>query len=324
MIRGLSPRRLLSVGSILADIRLDVPALPQRGGDVLAGAASVTAGGGFNILAAAARQGLAAAFGGQHGTGPYGDRIRAELEAEGIAPLLAPREAGDSGFCLVLVEPDGERTFITSPGVEAVPSGGAPASLPLHADDALFVSGYDLCYPQLGPAIAAWLKQLPPGVLLTIDPGPLVGQIPSLLLASALGRTDILTLNRREAGLLAGTPEPDEAARAILPLLPRSSLLVIRDGAAGCRLYGAEATGAMVEPIAAPHVTMIDSTGAGDAHTGVLIASLAAGFSPREAAWRANVAAAIAVTRRGPATAPTAAELDGFITAIRHHAVSGA
>jgi sugar/nucleoside kinase (ribokinase family) len=76
--------RLVSVGSIVADIRLDVPHLPARGGDVIGSAATVTAGGGFNILAAAARQGMPALFAGAHGTGPYGDRIRAGIAREGI------------------------------------------------------------------------------------------------------------------------------------------------------------------------------------------------------------------------------------------------
>ena len=76
---GLRPERLLSVGSIVADIRIDVPHLPPRGGDVLASTASVNAGGGFNVLAAAARNRLPAVFGGRHGTGPYGARIRADL-----------------------------------------------------------------------------------------------------------------------------------------------------------------------------------------------------------------------------------------------------
>jgi sugar/nucleoside kinase (ribokinase family) len=63
-----SPTRLLSLGSIIADLRIDVPGLPPRGGDVLGSQASISAGGGFNILAAAARNGLKAVFGGRHGT----------------------------------------------------------------------------------------------------------------------------------------------------------------------------------------------------------------------------------------------------------------
>jgi hypothetical protein len=45
----------------------------------------------------------------------------------------------------------------------------------------------------------------------------------------------------------------------------------------------------------------------------VFIAALAAGLPPAAAARRANAAAALAVTRNGPATAPDRAELDEFL-----------
>jgi sugar/nucleoside kinase (ribokinase family) len=60
---------------------------------------------------------------------------------------------------------------------------------------------------------------------------------------------------------------------------------------------------------------MIDSTGAGDAHTGVFVAAMATGLDPVSAARRANWAAADSVTRRGPATAPTKEELETFLAA---------
>jgi sugar/nucleoside kinase (ribokinase family) len=59
----------------------------------------------------------------------------------------------------------------------------------------------------------------------------------------------------------------------------------------------------------------VDTTGAGDAHAGVFLACLADGLSPAAAAARANAAAAYAVTRHGPATAPTSAELDAWVKA---------
>jgi len=298
---GLGPiTRLISVGSIIADVRLDVPHLPARGGDVLGSAATVTAGGGFNVLAAAARQGLPCLFAGQHGSGPYGDRIRADLAREGIASLLPASAAADSGFCVVLVEPDGERTFITSPGVEASLGARALADIPLQAGDAVFVSGYDLCYPDLGPAIAAWIGALPAGISLVVDPGPLVAEIPAAILDVVLAKAAIWTMNRREAALLG----------ECVTRLARSALLVVRDGAAGATLSGTE--GFVTVTIPAPPVVMVDSTGAGDAHTGVLIAALAAGLSPIPAVARANAAAALAVTHKGPATAPTRAALDAF------------
>jgi len=309
-----APTRLLSVGSIIADIRIDVPSLPPRGGDVLGSQASVSAGGGFNILTAAARNGLKAVFAGQHGTGPYGDAIRAELKAEGIEALMPPSVPGDSGFCVVLVEPDGERTFVTSPGVEAHPGRSALSGLQLGPADAVFVSGYDLCYPDLGPAIASWVSTLPPSVTLMVDPGPLVADIPASIMATMRARVDVFTLNRREAGIFSGTPDPVAGATYILQRLRPDALLIIRDGPAGCVLLGngIELPG---EHVPAPAVRMIDSTGAGDAHTGVFLASLAAGLGPVEAARRANAAAAFAVTRKGPATAPRTEELNAFLAA---------
>jgi ribokinase len=305
--------RLISVGSILADIRIEVPHLPPRGGDVLGSAATVSAGGGFNILAAAARQGLPTLFAGQHGTGPYGDQIRAELAREGIDVLLPRSAQADSGFCLVLVEPDGERSFVTSPGVEAALGSRALADIPLAAGDYVFVSGYDLCYPDLGPAIAVWVADMPAKVWLAVDPGPLAGEIPHFILDVVMPRTALWTMNRREAQLLAGTGDTEAIARFLLPRLAYGALLVLRDGREGATLCCAAFPAPI--PVPTPVVTMLDSTGAGDAHTGVLIAGLARAMEPVAAITRANAAAALSVTQRGPAKAPTRDVLDRFLAA---------
>ena len=69
-------QRLLHLGNVVVDLVMDVPALPGRGGDVLARDTALAPGGGFNVMAAAARQGLAVSYGGAHGTGPFGDLAR--------------------------------------------------------------------------------------------------------------------------------------------------------------------------------------------------------------------------------------------------------
>jgi sugar/nucleoside kinase (ribokinase family) len=311
--------RLVSIGSIDADIRLDVPHRPARGGDVIGSAATVAAGGGFNILCAAARQGLPTLFAGRHGLGPYGDCIRAALAREGIATFHPPVPDKDSGFCLVMVEPDGERTFVSSPGVEATLGSRDLSDVPLLDGDTVFVSGYDLCYPALGPAIAAWAAELPRAVRLVLDPGPLVREIPDAILRDVLPQISILTMNRREAGLLTGVTEAGAVWPRLQPRLRADAWLVLRDGALGAFLCSRDSGGDLAVPmlVPSPAVTMIDSTGAGDTHTGVLIASLAQGLEPVAAMRRANAAAAISVTRRGPATAPGRAELDRFLALKR-------
>ena len=59
--------------------------------------------------------------------------------------------------------------------------------------------------------------------------------------------------------------------------------------------------------------TPLDTNGAGDTHTGALLAEVAGGTPWVEGCRRANAAAAIKVTRRGPATAPTSAEVREFL-----------
>src|ERR1700733_12528447 len=135
--------RLVFAGEALVDLVMRVPALPERGGDMLAGSSSVQVGGGFNIMAAA-RQGLPVVYAGGHGTGPWGDKVRAALAAEGIAVLRPPDPDADTGFDVALVEDGGERTFVTSLGAETLRQPGAWDAVPAGAGDAVYVSGYGL------------------------------------------------------------------------------------------------------------------------------------------------------------------------------------
>jgi ribokinase len=306
-----APPRLFTVGSIVADIRLAVPHMPPRGGDVIGSAAHVAAGGGFNILCAAARQGLRCVFAGRHGTGPYGERIRAELAREGIARVQAPAPEGDSGFCIALVEPDGERTFVTSPGVESRLGGRRLADLPVAPQDTIFVSGYDLAYPELGPDIAEWIAATPDSVRLVVDAGPLIDEIPKPVMAAVMRRVSVLTLNRREANLLTGATAPETMLERLRPAISSHALLVLRDGPRGA--WVSVVGDGTIHAVPAPEVAAVDTTGAGDTHSGVLIAGLAAGLAPLDAVRRANAAAAISVSRAGPATAPMQRELESFL-----------
>jgi sugar/nucleoside kinase (ribokinase family) len=315
-LRPSGPRRLVFAGETIVDVVMRVPAPPQRGGDVLAASAEITAGGGFNVMAAAARQGLPVRYAGGHGTGPWGDLVRAALAAEGIGLLRPPDQDRDTGFDVAFVEPDAERTFVTHLGAEAVRGPEAWDAVRTEPGDAVYVSGYGLVPPESGPALADWAASLPSGVLLFMDPGPLVAQIPAAVLDPVLARCDWLSCNHREAFLLSGTSSaepPGSPAAAARRLLARGAAanILVRDGAAGC--YVALLASPDVVHVRAPEVTAVDTTGAGDAHSGVFLAALADGLSPLGAAARANAAAAFAVTRHGPATTPTRAQLDAWL-----------
>ncbi|HSZ42403.1 MAG TPA: PfkB family carbohydrate kinase [Trebonia sp.] len=310
------PHRLVFAGQALVDVVMNVPALPERGGDMLASSSTVTAGGGFNTMAAAARHGLPVLYAGGHGTGPWGDVVRAALAAEGIVLFRPADPDRDTGFDVALVEPDAERTFVTHVGAESVCGPVGWDTVPAGPGDAVYVSGYGLVPADSGPELGSWAASLPPGVLLFVDPGPLVAQIPAAVLDPVLARCDWLSCNQREAALLADSgpaAEPGSPADAALRLLARTNRadILVRAGAAGC--YVALRGSGVPVRVPAPKVTAVDTTGAGDAHSGVFLAALAGRRAPLEAAARANAAAALAVTRLGPATSPTGAELDAWL-----------
>ena len=132
-----APKRLLFAGEAIVDLLMWVPALPERGGDMLAESAAIEVGGGFNIMAAAVRQGLPVVYAGGHGTGPWGDKVRAALAGEGISLLRAPDRDADTGFDVALVEAGGERTFVTTLGAESLREPGAWDLVPARPGDAV-------------------------------------------------------------------------------------------------------------------------------------------------------------------------------------------
>lgn len=301
-----APDRLVHTGNVLIDLVMTVPALPARGGDVLASSASELPGGAFNVMAAAARLGLPTAYAGAHGTGPRGDRIRAALAAEGIEVLLPREPALDTGFDVCLVDEGGERSFVTSPGAEARLRAEQLAAVAVRPGDVVQISGYSLVHAANRAALVRWLPTVPADVPVGFDPGPLAASIPAGTRAAVCGRARWLTCNLAEARALSGLGDPVAAADR---LCGAARTVIVRMGAAGALVA---APGAAPVRVPAVPVAAVDSTGAGDAHTGAMLAALARGADVVEAVRVANAAAAFAVTRRGPATGPTRAELARF------------
>jgi sugar/nucleoside kinase (ribokinase family) len=302
--------RLLHLGNVVIDLVLTVGDLPPRGGDVIASSTTATAGGGFNVMAAAVRQGLPTLYAGTHGTGPFGTQAREALTAAGIKWLHPAREDLDTGFVVTLVDATGERTFVTSRGAEATLTGD---ELPQPFDDDLvYLSGYSLLHDSNRAALLPWLTKLPDDVEVFFDPGPLVAEIPEGALEAVLARVDWWSSNAAEATLLTGLTDPVDAARAVRRRTLRADVLV-RTGPDGCVLA---VRGQEVTRIDGFAVQAVDLNGAGDAHAGAFLAVIAQGKDPADAARRANAAAALAVTQRGPATGPTKDELEVYLRSL--------
>jgi sugar/nucleoside kinase (ribokinase family) len=131
--------------------------------------------------------------------------------------------------------------------------------------------------------------------------------------------TDVWSSNAEEAEdvlrAIGDEPPKDLAdhTTAVAPQLRGDAVAIVRDGPEGCavRVPGATTTYVPGFP-----QTPVDTNGAGDTHTGALLAEVAAGTPWVEGCRRANAAAAIKVTRRGPESPPTAAEVDTFLARL--------
>jgi sugar/nucleoside kinase (ribokinase family) len=290
----------------VVDILQKVERLPAPGEEIGAEAARVSAGGGFNALAAARRAGADAAYGGALGSGPFAEIVAQALAEEGAPALQGRRIELDQGFCVVLVERSGERAYVYNAGAERAATAADLAALPADEFRFALLGGYAEGDP---PDIYGdWLAALPRGVKLVFDPTPLVVSVGRARVARALARADWVSANRREAEALTGEA-PEQAA---LALCRGREGAIVRDGARGCWLAR---EGEPARLIAGFPVPPVDTTGAGDAHIGAFIARLIAGREPAEAARFANAAAALSVTRLGAATAPTLAETLAFLEA---------
>ena len=318
--------RVVLMGQILVDLAVRGDALPGPGGDVWAVDEGMHVGGGFNALVAARRMGAEAISLSPIGSGPHSSLIQAALEHEEITDL-GPRIAGiDNGFCIAFTDRTGERTFISTKGAETMSPASAWADFvrTMHPGDVLYIDGYLMDHPTNREAAEAALRVLPKGVRVLLDVSPVIG-IPSTLPSDGV----IVSMNHREAQEIARQRgdasvrdqclQPREAARAMLAALGRPVLL--RAGAEGAcfvRSCDAALSASDTDPsyIPTPRVEAIDTNGAGDAHSGVLAASLAQGIPLKRALLLANCAGALSTTVVGPASCPPRDQIEAAADAL--------
>ncbi|MDO5503954.1 MAG: PfkB family carbohydrate kinase [Actinomycetia bacterium] len=316
-------RRVIHTAQALVDEVLEVPSLPSRGGNVMASTATRLPGGAVTTLVTAARQGSSAVHAGAIGTGPNGDLIRAALNADGVRASAPPIDSHDTGRCVVLVEPSAERTFVTTLGAERLITRESLASSDPQPGDVVCVSGYSLIEPTVD-ALLPWLESLPAAapddprgpIEIVLDPGAIFAELPEPIRSRVLAITTVWTGNADEAAALGGSGDLDTAPRQVAAHLDDAAAVVVRDGARGCAVH----VGGRTRIVRGFPQTPVDTTGAGDTHTGALCAAMLTTDAPSRdlgdwtaAARYANAAAAISVTRRGPASPPGLAEVVQFL-----------
>ncbi|WP_166874100.1 ribokinase [Salinibacterium sp. ZJ450] len=276
--------RLIVLGSANRDLTVLVPRHPLPD-ETLLGSRLVTGTGGkgANQALAAARAGIRPLFVAALGTDVAGDELLADLAGGGVDVSGVVRVAEQpTGIALITVSEAGENTIVVVPGAngDLDVTAAAMAVSAASAPGTVLLAQLEIPL-EVVQAGAVAVAEAGGRFVLNLSPARAVP-------AELLGLADPLVVNESEASLLAGQPvsSPESAASVARALLEMSRSVVITLGAAG--VVVADADG--VRHVDAQRVTVLDTTGAGDAFVGALVARLADG-QDLDAAVLAGVAA---------------------------------
>lgn len=292
---------IVVLGSANMDLVVRQPRLPEPGETMFGSSfATVPGGKGLNQAIAAARVGGDVAFLGAVGGDAFGRELRETLAAAGVDTDAVALVERPTGTAHIAVLDGGENAIVVVPDANGV-------ALPLDEVQRtairaarFLVVQFERPLPLVAEAVA-FARSV--GVTTVVTPAPVL-PLPDDFLQTV----DVLVPNAGEALELAGVDDETDAARA---LSRRVGTVVMTRGARGALV----ARGGEVVAEVAPHVvTPIDTTGAGDTFTGVLVARLAAGDAEPDALRAASVAAALATTRAGASPSmPTWAEVQPLL-----------
>ena len=314
--------RVVLMGQILVD-------------HVLAGAAPVYGGGsdwgndeglhvsaGFSVLAAARRMGAEAISLSPIGTGPHASLITDALAHEGIIDV-GPRVTDcDNAYRTALVSRNGKCTIIATKGAETMAPENAWADVvrTMKPGDVLFIDGSLMEHPSNKVAADNALRVLPEGVRVVLDVSPVVG------IPDGLPSNTIISMNYDESqDLWKRIPDEerkfpswlpaDKAATALAARLEHHVL--VRKDESGAYFAPSNTSDSLsTVHVPTPRIRAVDSNGAGDAHSGVLAASLAQGIPLDRALVLANCAGALASTVIGPTSCPTRDQIEAAANAL--------
>lgn len=303
------PCTIVVVGSLNMDLKVRTPRLPAPGETLLGSGFSTDSGGkGANQAVAAARMGADVAMLGCIGRDAHGDALARALREAGVAvEALAVDEVQASGIGAIFLMPDGENSIVVVPGANhALTPARVEAQADLLRQARLVVAQLECPLDSVRRALRIAREA---GVTTLLNAAP-AQPLDDALLADV----DWLVVNEVEAAMLSGLPvdtpaEVEQAAQALRRRGPAQ--VVVTLGAAGMCHVGPDGTLALP----APRVTAVDTTGAGDTFVGALAAGLAEGLPLAPTFARAQIAAALAVSRLGTQSAmPHRAEVDAFAT----------
>ncbi len=270
-------------GGILLDRYLEMETYPERGQDgLITNEFSMAGGCSINMAATFNNLGGNAHMVSYIGMDPTGREIIDYLNLHGFSGKYIKQVEGDTGYSLVILEKNGERTFLTKKGVESsFDQKLLREDIPLIKN--VMVTGYYLLCDNPRELVKCLSEVRKHCDHFLFDPGPLINEIDPEALKKVLSMADIITVNEVEA---ASLNFPKDGSKVI----------VIKKGKSGGEVFH----GAECFDYKAKDVKAVDTTGAGDSFAAGLMFGILSGMDIRSAVSVAVDSAAMTVTLKGP------------------------
>lgn len=283
-------KRVLVIGDVMTDIVARLSGPIAVGSDRRAEIAVHPGGSAATQAVWLARAGLQVDFVGKVGAADFqmeSDR----LSAAGVTPHLAVDPDKASGRLVVLVDPSGERSFLTDRGANNSLTTADISEALVNAADHIHISGYALVSPSPREAVKQVIARRR-GKPVSVDPGSaeFLRELGAQVFLEGIAGADTLFPNSEEAATLA---ESEDVELQRERLGARFELVVVKRGAAGAEVW----QGGQVWRAPAPQVSAIDTTGAGDAFAAAFLAARLNGES-LPACLERSVAAGSSATER--------------------------
>ncbi len=296
-------------GSLNIDMLMQLESLPRAGDTVLCPHYLMIPGGkGANQAVAAAKAGASVKFFGKVGDDEFGRMILDSLEDTSVDLVgVSVSKESSTGCATVCVDSQGENMIIVASGANL---DAREAEIP----DFLLDKGTTLLLQMETLVDENWklirrAKKFGARIVLNLAPAQDIPQ-------DVLKNLDILIMNQNEANLLAlylgfEVISPTVVAKRVAAHFGMTCIVTLgKQGAMACTPEG-------TWEIKSMEIEAVDTTAAGDAFVGVLVASLDSGMDLPLALRRASVAGGLACSKKGAQMSlPTNQQIEENLTKV--------
>lgn len=267
--------------------------------DAIGPSKEVSGGSAANTIAVIAELGGRTAYVGKVKDDQLGAIFAHDMRAQGAVyetPLAPASEAEETGRCIVLVTPDGERSMNTYLGVTEFLTPSDIDEAQMAEAEWIYLEGYRFDGPESHAAFAKAInatKAAGGKVSLTLSDPFCVERHRQAFRDMIAAHVDLLFCNRAE---LLSMYETDDFDAALAQGAADVEILACTDSANGAHIMaGGEHIHTKGEK-----VDIVDATGAGDAFAGAFLWSLAEGKSLENCGRAGNAVAASVISHIGP------------------------